>query len=300
MFPNFLVVGAGGFIGEHLALALRIRYEKCRLQLAGLGVDKFSSISGIDVVPGFVDGELLAKCDVPDYIIYLAGGSSVGPSLREPHSDFCLTVPGLSLLLNKMRLEWKKSRLVYVSSAAVYGNAASASTSVAAPRRPVSPYGLHKFLCEELIGYYCREYDLDCMIIRPFSVYGPGLKKQLFWDVFQKMRVGDYSFFGSGQELRDWVYIDDLVEFILDISLSPSRGIVNAGTGIGRTVSSAIVEVFRAGGCTAKPHFSDSAKKGDPDSLVACYNEQICYSSLYRTSFEAGIDAYVRWAQGEE
>jgi UDP-glucose 4-epimerase len=61
-------------------------------------------------------------------------------------------------------------------------------------------------------------YQTRSVILRPFSVYGPGLRKQLLWDAMQKADRGAFEFFGSGRELRDWVYVSDLVECLLKAS----------------------------------------------------------------------------------
>ena len=114
-----------------------------------------------------------------------------------------------------MRLYAKDSQLVIPSSAAVYGQKNEKSISVHDVLNPVSPYGNHKRICETLSKFYSNYYKLRISIIRLFSLYGPGLKKQLLWDACNKIYSGDQIYSGTGLEKRDWIYIEDAINLIL-------------------------------------------------------------------------------------
>src|SRR5205085_5087889 len=76
-------------------------------------------------------------------------------------------------------------------------------------------------------------------------VYGPGLRKQLFWDAARKATHGEFDFFGSGEELRDWVYVEDLARLLADLGAAPREfpRLSNVGTEIGRASCRERVEV---------------------------------------------------------
>src|SRR4030095_13057401 len=79
--------------------------------------------------------------------------------------------------------------LIYPSSAAVYGVVKQAPIGESSPIAPVSPYGLHKAMAEELCSTQSKHFGLRCAIVRFFSVYGPGSRKQLLWDLAQKIEA---------------------------------------------------------------------------------------------------------------
>ena len=292
-----LVLGAAGFIGKHLVKHLKEIRLFDSLILAGYGIkDKFALSEDI-ILDGVIDECLLRQCPKPNVIFFIAGSASVGSSLLEPAKDFTKSIPPLIAVLEKIRKDWHSTLLIFVSSAAVYGAMGSFATSVSNLLEPISPYGLHKKMSEELIIFACRHHDLNAVILRPFSVYGPGLRKQLLWEALRKADKGDYRFFGTGREARDWIYVSDFVSLLVDIAkyYTTFPQILNAGTGKGTTVVEMLRILFRAYGIHCEPIFNGDTKPGDPDCLVANTDEQAPYSSYFSTSLEDGLSMYVNW-----
>lgn len=292
-----LILGAAGFIGSRLVHRLTIGNESESLVLAGYGVaDKYNSL-GMLTLDGLVDAKLLDQCPRPDVVFFAAGGASVGVSIENPALDFKLSIPPLVDLLDKLRTSWNGARLVYISSAAVYGASASISTSVRSPLQPLSPYGLHKKISEELISFDQIQNRLDGIIVRPFSVYGPGLRKQLLWDALNKAELGKYSFFGTGRELRDWVFVDDLVSLLVDVAFYADRFpfTLNVGTGTALSVENILYKLYLANGVEQVPVFMNEGKAGDPSDLIASAIEQKPYCSYFSTPLEQGLQCYVDW-----
>ena len=161
----------------------------------------------------------------------------------------------------------------------------------------MSPYGEHKRQSEECIATHAARDGFEYRIVRPFSVYGPGLRKQLFWDAARKAASGDFDFFGSGAELRDWVYVGDLARLLADIGVRPDDfpRVVNAGTGVGLSTRTVLGHLFDAMGLATNPRFAHGARPGDPDRLVADATEQRAQSDYYRTPLDTGLRHYVGW-----
>jgi UDP-glucose 4-epimerase len=292
-----LILGAAGFIGSHLVRRLTEGGQFDNLVLAGYGVSERYAGLGIPTIDGFVDRHLLDQCEIPDVVIFLAGGASVGVSIQDPAGDFRISIPSLVDLLEKLRASWCGTHLVFVSSAAVYGVSGSRATRTDSPLRPISPYGLHKLQSEALIDFDRTRGSLAATVLRPFSVYGPNLRKQLLWDALSKAAAGDYRFFGTGSELRDWVYVEDLVDLLIDVALWPDRfpALLNAGTGVGTPVDGMLSLLYRVCGCRHRPEFMCQGKPGDPDHLVASPDEQAPYLSYFKTGIDTGVERYVDW-----
>jgi UDP-glucose 4-epimerase len=253
---------------------------------------------GVRYIFGDISRDTLETVEfVPETVFHLAGGASVAVSVADPPGDFLKTVFSTVLLLDFLRRHWPEAQLVYVSSAAIYGEAIHKRASHDLACLPISPYGVHKRQVESLLLDHARMYQTRSVILRPFSVYGPGLHKQLLWDAMEKARRGVFEFFGTGRELRDWVYVFDLVECMLHSSgqASPAVPVFNAGTCRAVSVRDVLSELFNAAGVDCEPVFMGQHKEGDPDRLVADDSAEALLGPLFTTSLHTGLCAYVDW-----
>jgi UDP-glucose 4-epimerase len=298
------VTGAGGFIGQHL-----VRH------LAGpdarvCGIDRIgvNSTAVSDIVSGWAEGPLSSdglvalanETGLPDTIYHLAGGSSVGASLADPYGDFTATVGGTAILLEWIREQKTLPRLVIVSSAAVYGNLHAGAITEDAATAPFSPYGAHKFAMENICRGWASSFDLPMVAVRLFSVYGPGLTKQLLWDLCGKLLsdAPTITLGGTGNELRDWTHIDDVVRAlsVASVLATPDMPVVNAGTGKAGSVRRIAEAAARASGrdpsCLA---FSGQSRPGDPFSLVAAPGKLDAAHFDWRVDLDDGIAGYAAW-----
>jgi UDP-glucose 4-epimerase len=204
-------------------------------------------------------------------------------------------------------LEWVRQssigvKVVGVSSAAVYGSQYSGHILESENLTPLSPYGFHKLMLETLFESYSNTFGLDLAVVRLFSVYGPGLKKQLIWDLCNKIAScngNQIHLHGKGTEFRDWLYISDavcLLNSVADCSSGNEKMIVvNGGSGIGITISDIAHSLVDAWGGDYKITFSGESRQGDPVSLIADV------SLAKKIGFEAQVDIsdgltnVVRW-----
>jgi len=302
------VTGAHGFIGRHLAKSLAAD----GVSVCGIGHGHWPKSEaqqwGIHTwVNGSVEAAnlslLSASSSVPDTVFHLAGGSSVGAASTNPSEDFRRTVVSTSELLEWLRLNARQARIVAVSSAAVYGANYENPITETAETAPCSVYGSHKLMMEDLCRYYSSHYGLHVVLPRLFSVYGCGLKKQLLWDLCEKLASGEsVELSGSGDELRDWIEVRDVVrglQRVVSIA-SDEAPCVNLATGQGtsvREVSLMVSKFWSARNEAPAVSFSRRIRPGDPFSLVAdVHRLQQLQLKLEITPSE-GIEAYIKWYQ---
>lgn len=301
--PTAWITGAAGFIGRHLVRHL----TDIGVRVGGIDVAQPTGGLG-DVVAawrtGAVAGEVLSsladETGLPAVIYHLAGGSSVGTSLAEPYADFGATVGGTAVLLEWLRSYAAQVPLVIISSAAVYGNRHAGPITDDAVAAPFSPYGAHKHAMEIVCRGWAESFALKIVGVRLFSVYGPGLSKQLLWDLCGKLaaRPNAATLGGSGAEVRDWTHVDDVVRALVAAAplASHEMPIVNAGSGVGRSVRAIAELVVRSfGGDPACLRFSGSHRPGDPFSLVAAPGALEAGGFRWRIAPERGVGDYVRW-----
>lgn len=301
------ITGAHGFIGRHLARHL----ARSGSHVVGLGHGGWpAGVAASWGVARWLNGDISASNldhlrqahGAPDVLFHLAGGSSVGMAMSNPHEDFSRTVLSTSELLEWLRLHSPATRLVAVSSAAVYGAGYTGGITEDSAVRPFSPYGTHKFLMEELCRSYAVNFGLQVALPRLFSVYGAGLRKQLLWDLCKKMETGDtIELGGTGDELRDWIEVQDVAAALLRVAqMADDRApVVNLAFGQAtsvREIASLMLQAwFGRGGELPGVVFSGISRPGDPFSLVADIARMRASGIVCSISLTQGIVDYVDW-----
>lgn len=300
------ITGANGFIGRHLVN----RLSKTGHKILGVGHGLWPEADAYKAgmahwINGEIDSanlnQLKRVAGIPDYVIHLAGGSSVGAAISNPGEDFFRTVATSSNLLNWIRGEASETQLLAISSAAIYGGGHEGLISEDVPPKPFSPYGVHKWLMEELCRSYAENYGLRIAIARLFSVYGNGLKKQLLWDSCSRLASGlpALDLGGTGFERRDWTDVYD-VSCVLELLLPQAEvkmPIFNVGTGKGITVREIAIALTQAyyPGIATPITFSGQSRPGDPFSLVADSSLLKKLGFTWSIDWQDGIADYVKW-----
>jgi len=292
-----LITGAAGFVGRYVAK----EFYNQGYEVVGMGWGKFSEYADWGLSSwneAEISFEMLCEyAGKPDVIVHCAGGASVGKSIEHPRQDFCLTVGATSHLLEYIRVHSPVTNLVYPSSAAVYGQTKEVPIPELAVLNPVSPYGVHKLMAEKLCLMYAERYGLSIAIVRLFSVYGEGLRKQLLWDACNKLSCGDMMFFGSGEEIRDWLHITDAAKLLYEATKHTSSfcPVVNGGSGCGLRVRDILQCMCDIMHIEENLIFSAVQKEGDPDVLLGDISMMKAWHDQPLKGWKTGVKEYVEW-----
>ena len=214
--PPILVTGARGFLGS----ALVEYFRREGREVVGLSRGRSDGPAGEDgsqVTDYSVRhlGSLFTDLQ-PVVVIHAAGGASVPASIADPKADFAAGPALVANILEAVRLTAPTARLVFLSSAAVYGDPSRLPVDEGEELRPLSPYGHNKAASEALCRQYWALHSVPCAIARIFSAYGPGLRRQVVWDLCKKLTSGDevVRLQGTGAESRDFIHARDVAEAI--------------------------------------------------------------------------------------
>jgi len=298
------VMGAYGFIGRHLTRLFALTGHS----VSGIGHGNWHQQHAtawgmkhwINGEISYVNLQLLQQADgTPETIYHLAGGSSVGAAISNPREDFSRTVDSTLEILEWIRMQSPSTRLIAVSSAAVYGSGHYGEILEGQVGAPFSPYGYHKLIMEQLCQSYAYTYGVSVVTPRLFSVYGEYLKKQLLWDLCEKLNSGTslIELGGTGEELRDWTDIRDVTRALVLIKdhASHAAPIINVGTGKATSVRDVVGLAVEAWPKKVNISFSGKSRTGDPFSLVA-NGYRLCELGFeWRIPLINGVRDYVSW-----
>ena len=219
---NIFVTGGAGFIGRHLVKSLLKSGYKVTI------FDNFSNSSEKQIAPLVDDGLNVIRGDITNYesllnslsgndlVIHLAAQISVQKSIDDPEFTNKVNVEGTVNLL-KACVKQNIKKIIFVSSAAVYGVPDELPISEKSQTKPISPYGESKLAMEKSLEEFSQSNDLNCIILRLFNVYGEGQSIE-YAGVITKFMEKIQSdkpliIFGDGNNTRDFVSIKDVVNF---------------------------------------------------------------------------------------
>jgi UDP-glucuronate 4-epimerase len=219
-----LVTGVAGFVGSTLARALLAEghdvvgidcvtdYYETGIKernLAAIPRERFTfhraDLNQVD---------LHTLLDGVDWVFHQAGQPGVRMSWGQDFAVYVRqNVEATQRLLEAAKQSPRLRRLVYASSSSVYGNAESYPTPETARPQPVSPYGVTKLAAEHLCSLYASNFGVPTVSLRYFTVYGPGQRTDMAFTRFVRAAVLDevISIYGTGDQLRDFTFVDDIV-----------------------------------------------------------------------------------------
>ena len=282
-----VVTGVAGYIGGEIALLLK---------------DAGHTVIGIDYRPlqkhqkGLLDSFILADFDSntaykqlldirPAAIVHCAGTSLVGPSIKNPSDYYSNNVVKTMVLLNFIVQAIPKTRFIFSSSAAVYGEPVMTPCHEVDPREPISPYGQSKLMVEQILESYHRAYGLDYVAFRYFNACGADSQKRhgqepgathIIARVLECLRDDtEFTLNGTnyptpdGTCVRDYVHVEDIARaHALALDPAVPAGVYNLGSGSGSSNQEIIAAAERITGKELKI-VSGKQRDGDPPLLTA-------------------------------
>jgi len=233
---RIVVTGGAGFIGSHLADALVEDNEVVIVDDLSTG-SLDNVLAGAELVEGDIrDRELMADAVAgADLIFHEAAIVSVEYSVDNPEETQAVNAQATIQLLELARHE--DARVVFASSAAVYGHPDSVPIAETEPTASSSPYGLAKLTADQYVQLYADLYDLEAVALRYFNIYGPrqtgGDYSGVISVFFEQARNGGpITVHGEGTQTRDFIHVDDIVQANLRAAVHGEPGAVyNIGTG---------------------------------------------------------------------
>ncbi|MEZ4874058.1 MAG: NAD-dependent epimerase/dehydratase family protein [Flavobacteriaceae bacterium] len=294
---NILIIGSKGFIGSHC-----VQY-----------FSQSAEVWECDVVTDYVNQryflidatnanfEEVFQSQPFDVCINCSGAANVSDSIKNPQRDFMLNVTNVFKQLDAIRKYQPQCKYLNLSSAAVYGNPVQLPIDETHPLQPISPYGNHKKMAEEVCEDFYTHYQIPTCSLRIFSAYGPGLKKQLFWDLYQKsLANNNVTLYGTGKESRDFIYISDLVRAIDCVITKATfqNNIINVANGEEIRIERIAASFFKD--TQTSFVFGGESRQGDPINWVADISLLKALGYEGQVPLEEGIKHYWKWLNENE
>ena len=301
---SVLVIGVAGFIGRYVARHFSEQGWSV------IGIDNsppenapLSSLSAYHrlQLPDSALSNLLHQSS-PQVCIHCAGRASVGLSLNDPAADFHASTVLTFEVLNALRLNAPSCRFIFLSSAAVYGNPESLPMSETQSPAPLSPYGFHKWQCEQLCLEFAKVYGLPTASVRIFSAYGPGLRRQVLWDICQKVITqNSLRLQGTGQESRDFIHALDIARALSVVASSaPIEGeVYNLASGQEVAIAELANLVLDALEYDGTSIFDGVVPAGTPLNWQANVSKLSALGFTASVPLERGVKTFANWCRAE-
>lgn len=293
-----LVTGGAGFIGSHLADRLLLSGSKVIIA-DDLSTGREENINHnsmfykVDITDENSLNKIFEKHNI-DYVIHQAAKININVMLEEPLKDVRNSIMG-TLNLLKCCVDFNVKKLIYASSVAVYGRAKSLPAEEMDELVPIYSYGIAKKCAEEYVRYYSDYYGLNYSILRYANVYGP--RQPIYGEVGviaiyteRALKGEPLIIYGDGEHLRDYIYIDDVVDITLKVLSVGDREIFNVGCGIGVSTRE-IFEYFCSAWGETLRHEHKSERVGEL-GMFYCDISKLSHviQFLPKTSIKEGIN----------
>jgi UDP-glucose 4-epimerase len=294
------ISGHLGFLGSAVAR----RFAAKQYLLAGIGLSNSPNgnrgTCGIEHEIPLTDPRLdeIIRELRPDYFIQCAGSADVGASFRDPPKDYRDNVVVTEIILESLRKYAPECGFVLLSSAAVYGNPRLLPVSEQDRCVPISPYGCHKLISEQVVAEHVADRGLTAAVLRIFSAYGTGLRKQVIYDLCAKLTergAASIQVLGTGAESRDFIHADDVAAAVEHVVSNRLKGTINVASGKETRISDLAFMLKELTGSQADIEFTGENRTGDPLRWQADITrlEETGYRSV--VGLEEGLKKYVDW-----
>jgi nucleoside-diphosphate-sugar epimerase len=306
-----LVTGAAGFIGSHLCDALIVQGDEV------LGVDSFTEYYSparkrANLSDALAAGLEFRRVDLTrdelepvlngiEVVYHLAAQPGVRSSWGDKFDSYARHNLVATQRLLEATLRTGRARFIFASSSSVYGNIGERPALESDRLAPVSPYGLTKAACEELVAVYRRVHGLAAVSLRYFTAYGPRQRPEMAFASFIRAVLSGRALrvLGDGGQTRDFTFVADVVDATIAAAERGSEAVYNISGGATSTLLDAIAEIEQLTNRRALISFSPSAR-GDAYRTradLAAARQDLGYAP--RVSLREGLALQVRAAMRE-
>jgi UDP-glucose 4-epimerase len=292
-----VVTGAGGFIGSALIELLLEQNALVRALIGPSGVEKAAVPETVfgrygDINDAVVLDEVMKGAKI---VVHLAACPSVAASFEDPAECARVCVTGTAAVVAAAQRAGAQ-RLVYISSAEVYGPNSPLPVDEAQRVEPISPYAVSKLKAEAVIGSAIRASSLEAAVLRPFSVFGPGMSSSsVLMFILRQLEARQPLVLADLRPVRDYCYVADVVEAIALACIRPLTrrlSIYNIGTGVGTSVAELAARVFATLGLELSLR-QEPSRRRPVDILSLVSDSSRAWAELgwrSRTSLSAGLE----------
>lgn len=304
-----LVTGGAGFIGSNIVKELLDRnYSVVVLDNLSTGyqvnLDQFES--PVRFINGDIrDGDALDEAtDNIDTIFHLAASVGNKKSIDRPIEDAEINVIGTVKLLEVARKKGIK-KIVYSSSAGVFGELKFLPINEDHPIEPDSPYGSTKLCAEKECMSYAKIYGMNIVCLRYFNVYGPSQRFDAYGNVipifvFNILNGKPITIFGDGEQTRDFINVKDVVQANLKAAENIEvSGIFNMGSGSSITINDLVEKIKKKIGIDVEIKHAPPRPGDVRDSLADISSAKNILKYNPEVSISEGLTEYIKWAKTE-
>jgi len=301
-----LITGGAGFIGSNIArLLLERGHEVVVLDDLSSGYrDNLAHIPSVRLVEGDVrDREAvdraMAGCEV---VFHLAASVGNTRSIEHPLLDSEINVIGTLTVLEAARRHGLR-KLVFSSSAGIFGELKTLPIAEDHAVEPDSPYGASKLGAEKLCLAYAKLYPLECVCLRYFNVYGVNQRYDAYGNVIpifahRMLRGLPLTIYGDGEQTRDFVNVRDIAEANYGAAMSRGvSGAFNIASGTRVTINALVTLMIAASGLTAQVEHGPPRKGDVRHSLADISQARARIGFDPKVDLASGLSEYLRWAR---
>jgi len=302
---DVLVTGGAGFIGSHLVDRL------VELGARVTVLDNLSFGRGENVNPA----ANLLEHDVTDYsqvkkdvggkelVIHLAASATTKESSmgwKDPLYDYRVNALGTLHLLRAVAELADRPRIVFASTAAVYGIPERVPLDESHATRPISPYGVSKLAGEKYSYAYWHEHALDVVTVRIFNTYGPRQTRYVMFDLLTKLRACPerLEVLGDGEQVRDYCYVSDTVDGLLIAAQRGAAGsVLNLASGEPVVIRELVGRMLETAGLDGRTEvcYTGQTWRGDIPKLLGDSTKLRRLGFKPRVSLEEGLRRLNGW-----
>ena len=288
--PKILITGSSGFIGSNIAQNIKKNIYGIGRQKKSHKEKKLPYIKNL-IKSISIKNLRLFKINF-DFIIHCAGKGIVSNHKDDYKKNF---LP-LKNVLEYLKKYSRESCLVFISTLAVYGNK-NKKLSETDSLNPMSVYAKNKIKAENLCKLYSKQYNIKILILRVGPLYGIGLRKQFIYDACKKISNNRNIFYGTGNEVRDYLHINDFANLINIIFNSKIKNfeIINVGSGNSYKIIDVIQYIKKGFNNTGKVLFNNKGVNQNPKYLQSSNKKTNKFNWKPKKNFFKELKKFINW-----